>query len=118
MFQTILARLVARTGARWGMIVGCDGVLLETDDRAFRAEAEGMAAEYATFLRESRKAAGNTDMGSLLSSLLVTDQAKIVLQPLTADYFLALCLQPDAHAGRAFFEISRAAESLEEELVI
>ena len=117
MFQSILARLVARSRARWGMIVGNDGVLLETDSRAFRAEAEGLAAEYGAFFRASRKAAGDTDMGGLLSSLLVTEQGKILLQALSADYFLVLCLEPDSYAGKALFEVSRASGSLEEELV-
>ncbi len=117
MFQSILAKLVARADARWGMIVGNDGVLLETDNREFHSEAEGMAAEYACYFRASRKAAGDTDMGGLLSSLLVAEHGKLLIQALAADYFLVLCLEPEAHAGKAFFEISRATESIDEELV-
>jgi predicted regulator of Ras-like GTPase activity (Roadblock/LC7/MglB family) len=99
------------------MIVGNDGVLLETDNSAFRAEAEALAAEYATCLRASRRAAGDTDMGGLQSAQLVTDQGKLLFHPLTGDYFLVLLLEPESHAGKAFFEISRATGSLEEELV-
>jgi predicted regulator of Ras-like GTPase activity (Roadblock/LC7/MglB family) len=117
MFQSILATLVARTRARWAMIVGNDGVLLETDNHGFRAEAEGLAAEYATLYRSSRKTAGNTDLGALVNSQFVTEQGKVLFQPLTSEYFLVLALESDAHAGKAFFEISRACGSLEEELV-
>jgi predicted regulator of Ras-like GTPase activity (Roadblock/LC7/MglB family) len=117
MFQSILARLVAQSGARWAMIVGTDGVLLETDTKAFRSKAESLAAEYAAFFRASRKAAGDTDLGRLLHSQLVTNRGKLLFQTLTADYFLLLSLEPDAHAGKAFFEIARACGPLEEELV-
>lgn len=117
MFQSILAELVSRSGARWAMIVGNDGVLLETDNHGFRAEAEGLAAEYASFHRASRKTVGDTDLGTLIHSQLVTEQGKVLFQPLTSEYFLVLALEPDSHAGRAFFEISRACGSLEEELV-
>jgi predicted regulator of Ras-like GTPase activity (Roadblock/LC7/MglB family) len=117
MFQSILAMLAARAGARWAMIAGTDGVLLETNSEDFRAEAEGLAAEYAALFRASRKAASDTAMGELKGSLLFTDQGKIVFQTLTADYFLILALEPESYAGKAFFEISRASGTLEEELV-
>jgi predicted regulator of Ras-like GTPase activity (Roadblock/LC7/MglB family) len=117
MFQSILARLAARAGARWAMITGADGVLLETNSGAFRAEAEGLAAEYAALFRASRKAASDTDMGGLKGSVLVTDQGKILFQTLTADYFLILFLETESHAGKAFFEISRASGPLKQELV-
>ena len=38
MFQSILSKLKTRAGARWAMIVGNDGVLLETDTPAFHAD--------------------------------------------------------------------------------
>ena len=117
MFQSILETLVARTGARWAMIAGTDGVLLETNSENLRSEAEGLAAEYATLYRASRKAASDAAMGELESSLLVTSQGKIVFQTLTADYFLILALEPESYLGRALFEISRASGTLEEELV-
>jgi predicted regulator of Ras-like GTPase activity (Roadblock/LC7/MglB family) len=117
MFQSILATLATRAGARWAMIAGTDGVLLETNSEDFRAEAEGLAAEYAALFRTARKAAGETAMGELKGSLLFTAQGKIVFQTLTPDYFLILALEPESYAGKAFFEISRASGSLEEELV-
>jgi predicted regulator of Ras-like GTPase activity (Roadblock/LC7/MglB family) len=118
MFQSILAKLVAQTCARWAMIVGSDGVLLETDNRFFRAEAEGLAAEYATFYRASRKAAADTDMGSLRNSMLVVDQGKLLFQALTTEYFLILMLAGEEPAGRAFFEMTRLVEPLVHELSV
>jgi predicted regulator of Ras-like GTPase activity (Roadblock/LC7/MglB family) len=98
------------------MIVANDGVLLETDTAAFHAAAESLAAEYASLFRASRKAASNTEMGKVHSSLLVTEQGKLLFQTLTPDYFLVLSLETTATAGKALFEVARTTGSLEEEL--
>jgi predicted regulator of Ras-like GTPase activity (Roadblock/LC7/MglB family) len=100
------------------MIVGNDGVVLETDSQSFRAEAEGLAAEYAAFCRTSLKVTIDTDMGGLHSALLVTDHGKILLQTLTSEYFLVMLLQPGAYHGKACFEMSRVADPLEHELMV
>jgi predicted regulator of Ras-like GTPase activity (Roadblock/LC7/MglB family) len=116
MFQSDLARLAARARARWVMIAGSDGVLLETDSRAFRAEAEAIAAQFASLFRISRRVAGDTESGGLKNALLVTEQGKILLRALNEEYLLILFLEPDSQAGKALFEISRAAGPLEKEL--
>jgi predicted regulator of Ras-like GTPase activity (Roadblock/LC7/MglB family) len=116
MFQPILEKLVTRAGARWAMIAGTDGVLLETDRRSFHAEAEGLAPECAACYRAARKAASNSDIGVLRSSLLVTDKGKILFHFLTDEYFLVALLPADAHAGKTIFEISRVADPLAQEL--
>jgi predicted regulator of Ras-like GTPase activity (Roadblock/LC7/MglB family) len=118
MFQSTLDKLVARAGARWAMIVGSDGVLLETDQKDFRTEAEALAAEYAVFVRASRKAAAGTGTGTLQRMLMTTDQGKVLFRALTPDYFLALFLEPDSYAGKACFEMDRMTEPLERELTI
>jgi predicted regulator of Ras-like GTPase activity (Roadblock/LC7/MglB family) len=99
------------------MIVGNDGVLLETNNQAFRTEAEGLAAMYASFFRASLKTARDTDMGPLQSLQLATDRGKILLRALTGEYFLMLFLETESLAGKAFFEISRASVRLEKELL-
>ena len=105
-----------RAGARWAMIVGSDGILLETDQREFRTEAEAMAAEYAVCLRAARKAAGNTEMGTVMQTFLATERGRILLHSLNGDYFLAMLLEPDSYAGKACFELGRATDSLQKEL--
>jgi predicted regulator of Ras-like GTPase activity (Roadblock/LC7/MglB family) len=118
MFQSMLAKLVAQTHARWAMIVGSDGVLLETDNRFFRTEADCLAAEYAAYYRASRKAAADTDMGGLLSSMLVVGQGKLLFHAITSDYVLILLLAGEEPAGKAFFEMTRLSEPLVQELSV
>jgi predicted regulator of Ras-like GTPase activity (Roadblock/LC7/MglB family) len=116
MFQATLAKLVAQAGAHWAMIVGSDGVLLETDRPSFRGEAESMAAVYAAFYRAARKAATDTDMAGLPTCLLELEPGKILLQALTAEYFLVLFLSSQEPAGKALFEMSRVTAPLAREL--
>jgi predicted regulator of Ras-like GTPase activity (Roadblock/LC7/MglB family) len=116
MFQPILANLVSQTGARWAMIVGGDGVLLETDHLSSRSEAEGQAAVFAACYRSSRKAATDGDLGNLRTSILATEQGKILFQALTEEYFLVMLLDAEAHAGKTFFEITRVTDPLSQEL--
>ncbi len=116
MFRETLQNLVNRAGARWAMIVGSDGILLETDQKEFRTEAEAMAAEYAVCLRAARKAAGNTEMGAISQTFLAAERGKILLYNLNEDYFLAMLLEPGSYAGKACFELGRATESLQKEL--
>ncbi len=116
MFQATLEKLVAQTGARWAMIVGNDGVLLETDRVSFRGEAESMAAVYAAFYRAARKTATDTDMTGLPTCLLELDPGKILLQALTAEYFLVVFLSTQEPTGKAFFEMSRVKAPLAREL--
>ena len=116
MFQSILARLVTRSGARWAMIVGSDGVLLETHNQAFRSKAEGLAAIYATLSRALWKTAADTDMGALQDFQLTTEEGKILIRPLTGEYCLIMSLERESLSGKALFEISRASGRLEREL--
>ena len=118
MFQSILIDLVKRvSGAQWAMLVGIDGVILETSSALSVSNGEVLAAEYAIFYRASQKATSDTEVGQIKGLVLYTDRGKIVLQSLTSEYFLLMGLKPEASTGKAQFEISRARGDIERELV-
>ncbi len=118
MFQDILARLLRNVkGARWAMVVGLDGVLLDASGPGSTTRGEALAAEYALFHRACQRLLAETASGELQNLLMITDQSKIVCQSLTPEYFLLVSLDPEGHSGRARFEISRARALLEHELV-
>jgi predicted regulator of Ras-like GTPase activity (Roadblock/LC7/MglB family) len=117
MFQNILRELVERTpGTLWAMIVGSDGVPLEVRPGEGPLDADLLAAEYATLFRTCKRTTGQTAGGDLEGAVLTASNARVVLHSLTQDYFLLLCLQPFAPAGKAVFEISRARDAIVEEL--
>jgi predicted regulator of Ras-like GTPase activity (Roadblock/LC7/MglB family) len=117
MFQAILAELVSRTpGTDWAMIVGADGVPLETKVSGFQTETELLAAEYAVLFRTCWRVASQASGSDLQGAILTTERCRIVVQTLTPDYFLLLCLQPTGLTGKALFEISRARGAIVEEI--
>lgn len=116
MFQPILENLVVQAGAHWAMIVGTDGMVLETDSPSFRSEAEGLAPEYAACYRAARLAADGTDAGFMRHAIVAADKGKILFHFLTDDYFLVALLPSDAHAGKTCFEIARVTNPLAKEL--
>lgn len=117
MFQAILADLVSRTpGTDWAIIVGADGVPLEASTPGHQPEIELLAAEYATLFRNCRRVTSQASGSDLQDAILTTERCRIVLQTLTPDYFLLLCLQPSGLTGKALFEISRARGAIIEEI--
>ncbi|MFH1574343.1 MAG: roadblock/LC7 domain-containing protein [Acidobacteriota bacterium] len=117
MFRSALTHLTSRLpGAEWAMIVGLDGVLLETGSERSPQEAELLAAEYATLLRSSRGVANRTALGELDGMVLATHNGRVMLQSLTPDYFLLLHVQESVLTGKALFEISRTRQALREDL--
>lgn len=119
MFKAILADLLARVkGARWAMVVGVDGVMLEATPTHNHTSAEVLAAEYAVFFRACQKVISETRAGEFQSLVFFTTHGKVMFEFLTAEYFFLMGLDPEGHTGRARFEISRARSQLERELVL
>jgi predicted regulator of Ras-like GTPase activity (Roadblock/LC7/MglB family) len=117
MFQAILSNLTKRIrGARWAMVVGVDGVLLETMP-ATLPDGELFAAEYAAFYRSARRATAQTGGDDVATAALITRHGKLMFQFLTPEYFLILALDPSGNSGKASFETARVRGMLERELV-
>jgi predicted regulator of Ras-like GTPase activity (Roadblock/LC7/MglB family) len=116
MFRTILGSLTARVeGARWAMVAGSNGGLVESSPQGFD-DAEVIAAEYALLYRAMRRTVA-AQGDELTSATITTDRGKMLFHFLTPDYFLVMALHPASHSGKAAFEVSRARGSLERELV-
>jgi predicted regulator of Ras-like GTPase activity (Roadblock/LC7/MglB family) len=118
MFSDIFSTLLARVeGAEWAMVVGLDGIVLESTPAALAPRSDQLAAEYAALVRASQRATAQLGAGTFRGSLLFAAESKIVLEILTPEYFLAMGLSSAGHAARARFEIGRARDLLERELV-
>jgi len=116
-FQSILADLLGRVqGAEWAMVVGVDGVVLETTPASPGDFSELRAAVYATFVRACQRAALESRVGDLEGSIVFAARTKILIEMLTPEYFLLFGLSNDGNTGHARFEITRARDLLEREL--
>jgi predicted regulator of Ras-like GTPase activity (Roadblock/LC7/MglB family) len=118
MFQDLLTNLLTRVeGAERVILAGIDGVLLEASPRDPAEHAERLAAEYAAVARAAQRASATLESTNLASLVLTTSRSKLVVQMITPEYFLLVCLSPGGYAGRARFEIARARDLFERELV-
>ena len=75
-----------------------------------------LAAEYANLFRTCRRITAQASGAELQDAILSTERCRILVQTLTPDYFLILCLQPSGLTGKALFEISRARGAIMEEI--
>jgi predicted regulator of Ras-like GTPase activity (Roadblock/LC7/MglB family) len=98
------------------MVVGVDGVLLETLPPGV-PDGELYAAEYAAFYRSARRAAANTGGDEVATATLFTRHGKLLFQFLTPEYFLIIALDSSGNSGKASFETTRVRGMLERELV-
>lgn len=116
MFNMILGNLTQRVqGARWAMVAGSNGGLVESAPAGF-ADADVIAAEYALLYRAMRRTLA-ADGDEFENATITTDRGKMLFQFLTPDYFLLMALNPACPSGKAAFEVSRARAPLERELV-
>lgn len=116
MFRSILENLVREVaGARWAIVVGADGVVLEAGLGASGpgVPVETLAAEYALFMKACEGVLAQTGGETLDGFTLSTAESKVVLQPLTPEYFLVMGLDSSGMAGQARHKISRIQPDLE-----
>jgi len=117
MFKPILEKLLDRIpGAQWAVVVGVDGVVIDSSSRAQPPELEILAADYSTQLRSWQRIAEETGTGGVQGSLIFTERGKIVFQMITPDYFLLVGLDEAGISGKARFEVTRSRPEFEREL--
>jgi uncharacterized protein len=118
MFREILVKLMNDVkGARWAIVAGGDGVPVDASSEA-SVSTETLAAEYAFFVRACQRVLAETGGDELRGFELLTNRGKVILEPLTPEYFLLMGLEPEGYTGQARFEILRARSLMEQELVV
>jgi predicted regulator of Ras-like GTPase activity (Roadblock/LC7/MglB family) len=119
MRQTLEAIKQKAQGTIAVMVVGLDGFIIEqqgTPENDLSMEA--VAAEIAALLRQAQTSSNDMNVGTLEEIDLRTDQAYILVQRITNDYFLCLIQALDGIFGRARFELRKAKALLASEFVI
>ncbi len=94
------------------MIIGTDGIPIETLLVRPDPNMEAVAAELTTLLRASLSAAADTGLGTLQELSLVTERTTTLLVSITPEYFLFASLAPGAVMGRARFALRLAGIGL------
>ena len=118
MFKDVLQVLVGKLEeARGAAIVGVDGIPLEEHVRGGGLDLEKMAAECTSLIKTAMETGRALEQGPTREVVLRCEGAQTILRSLSADYFLCLILGPQAHLGRARYELQKACRLLEGELV-
>jgi len=101
-----LRRNVARIQAV--MLVGPHGLVDHVaDDPALNLET--IAEEYTTLLRIARSALEDSEAGSFVENVLVSEQSVVIARSVSPDHYLILLSGAQDQIGRARYELKLAA---------
>ena len=117
-FKAVLTEMVGSVdGAIGAGLVGLDGIVI--DQVAVKADFDITAAgaEYATMLKNARKASENFGLGTIHEVLISTESATMIMMTVAGEYFVAIALSLDGNLGRGRLEVKRAIPKLEKGLV-
>lgn len=119
MFKEVLQEVVDNTrGATAGMVMGYDGIALETyvaEPGAASIETVGM--EYSVVLTQIRQAAEMLEVGNAREVAVQAEGLTTVVRLLNDEYFVAITLQPGGNTGKARYLLRSKAPTLVANLV-
>ena len=117
MFKNVLEGLVSRVDEAKGVaMVGVDGIPIAELSQGSGVDLEKAAAECTSLIKTATATGRAMEQGSAREVVLLCEDAQTILHAVTPDYFLCLILGPEAHLGRARYEVRKACQRLEEEL--
>jgi predicted regulator of Ras-like GTPase activity (Roadblock/LC7/MglB family) len=100
--------------------MGTDGISVEKvwQPDAAATNLEVAVAEFASLIKNARRANGEMGLGQLQEATFSSDGGVFILRFASRDYFIAAVLSPTGNFGRARYELSRAELLLKKELSV
>jgi predicted regulator of Ras-like GTPase activity (Roadblock/LC7/MglB family) len=120
-FREVLQDIVRRAdGCLGALIMGTDGISVEKvwQPDAAATNLEVAVAEFASLIKNARRANGEMGLGQLQEATFSSDGGVFILRFASRDYFIAAVLSPTGNFGRARYELSRAELLLKKELSV
>jgi predicted regulator of Ras-like GTPase activity (Roadblock/LC7/MglB family) len=115
-FKSLLNRLLDDIpGALGAIIIDWEGEAVDQVARMEEYEIKVLGAHNGIILNLLREAMARIDSGEMEEVLIRTGRNKILIAPLTVDYFLVLNLGPQSIAARAAFKMRRCVSELRSE---
>ncbi|MCD4813396.1 roadblock/LC7 domain-containing protein [bacterium] len=116
-FKTILNDLLGNVdGAIGAGLVGTDGIVIEQVSLKGSFNISDVGAEYATIVKNAKKASESFGLGKTSEILISTEKAMMIMNTLSSAYFVAIALELDGNLGRGRLEVKKALPKLEKEL--
>jgi predicted regulator of Ras-like GTPase activity (Roadblock/LC7/MglB family) len=104
MFRESLHKMIDRLdpiGGAAGLLMGFDGIAVESYVRPGVADMPTVSAELAHLIAQIRRALRGAGIGGLTEVTLRTEKLAVLIEIVTESYFLALGLLPNANLGKA-----------------
>lgn len=118
MFRETLQKMVDRVdGGLAGVLMGFDGISVESYTRpAVDTDIQTVGMELSHVLSQVRRAAELLEVGGLDEVTLRAEKLVVVVRVLSAEYFVACAMKPEANAGKARYLLRVAAPQIQAEL--
>lgn len=112
MFKELLQEVVDGTeGAVAGLVMGFDGIAVETYTANDEVPTETIGMEYSVVLGQVRQAAEMLELGETREVSVRAESMTTVMRLLNEEYFVAVALLPHGNPGKARFALRmRSAE--------
>jgi predicted regulator of Ras-like GTPase activity (Roadblock/LC7/MglB family) len=117
-FKAILTEMIGSVdGAIGAGLVGLDGLVIDQVSVKADFDITVAGAEYATMIKNARKASENFGLGKTTEVLVSTESATMIMSAVGDQYFVAIALGLDGNLGRGRLEVKKAIPRLEKGLV-
>ena len=116
-FKTVLNEMISNVdGAMGAGVVGTDGIVIDQVSLKGSFNISDVGAEYATIIKNAKKASENFGLGRTNEILISTEKAMMIMNTVSADYFVAIALELDGNLGRGRLEVKKVIPKIEKEL--
>jgi predicted regulator of Ras-like GTPase activity (Roadblock/LC7/MglB family) len=118
-FKHLLENLLQRVaGSETAMVVGLDGLVVDSFTRHDNGNLEQLAADSSSLIKSGLATTASLSSAALQELTLITGGQRIIMRLLTDSYFVMLLLSDSANLGLARFELRKAQFDLEKELAL
>lgn len=116
-FKVVLNEIVTNVdGAIGAGLVGTDGIVIDQVSLKGAFNISDVGAEYATIIKNAKRASENFGLGKTSEILISTEKAMMIMMTVSTEYFVAIALDLDGNLGRGRLEVKKAIPKLEKGL--
>jgi predicted regulator of Ras-like GTPase activity (Roadblock/LC7/MglB family) len=109
--RELVETLAARPGVQASILVGEDGLVIESRTAA-GVDGEHLAAHVPTLVAAAEELGSQAARGGLVTSVIEYERGTVLISTLTADALLLVLLHASANVGPLLFEVRRFRSSM------
>ena len=115
-FAKILKDSVEKVdGAFSAMILGIDGMPVETHTTEKIINLDSLSAESSQMMRGINSAAESLGLGNATEFSIITDLCGIIMRRINHEYYLAILIRPGGNLGKGWFVLRSIVPQIEKD---